>query len=137
MAALGHWLGLGGGRGGCLFDGRVSCQISHISVKFVFFHFANKRLGVGASADSPAGAAVGSAVDGAAAVSVFVGSGMAGVFGASVLVPVVPFVAGLSDALSLIFLKMDLSLSMLAGGEAGGVMLGQLADGEGQAEDLR
>jgi hypothetical protein len=49
---------------------------------------------------------------GAAAVSVFVGSGTAAAVGVSVLVP---FVAGLSEAFSLSFLKRDLTLSILAG----------------------
>jgi len=68
------------------------------------------QAGVGA-ADSVLASSVGAAA-GAAAVSVFVGSGTAAAVVVSVLVP---FVAGLSEAFSLSFLKRDLSLSILVG----------------------
>jgi hypothetical protein len=85
--------------------------LSHpiIHLKYVCYYGANNLLGVMGKtrACSPAGGAVGSAVDGAAAVSVLVG--------VSVLEPVVPFVALLSEVFPWSFLKRDLSLSILAG----------------------
>lgn len=68
----------------------------------------------GVQTSLPAGGAAGSLELGAAAVSVLVGSGTAGVVGVSVLVPAVPLVVAASFFLRL---NRDLTLSMMS--EAG------------------